>query len=119
MLVAFVFIMTLGHFYIACFILLMNVGIFNEILSLKRDYEKEVKIPLFYLINWYFFFISVFFFYGKLFSAKLTRVVLMPGNNIIFFFVTYHNIISFMLWILGFLIFVLSLKKGFYRYQFR
>ena len=33
--------------------------------------------------------------------------------------INYHNFISFLLWILGFLLFVMALKKGFYRYQFR
>ena len=35
------------------------------------------------------------------------------------FLINYQNFIAFLLWILGFLLFVLSLKKGFYRYQFR
>ena len=80
MLLFFILIMFAGHFYVACTVFLLNVGIFKEILSLKRNYDKEMKIPLFFLINWYFFGVAVFFFYGKLFSSKLTRVVLMPGN---------------------------------------
>mmetsp|Transcript_26978 Transcript_26978/g.23867 ORF Transcript_26978/g.23867 Transcript_26978/m.23867 type:complete len:88 (-) Transcript_26978:613-876(-) len=31
----------------------------------------------------------------------------------------YHNFAAFVFWIIGFLAFVMSLKKGFYRYQFR
>mmetsp|Transcript_9884 Transcript_9884/g.8423 ORF Transcript_9884/g.8423 Transcript_9884/m.8423 type:complete len:139 (-) Transcript_9884:634-1050(-) len=33
--------------------------------------------------------------------------------------VQYHNLITFALWLAGFLSFVLTLKKGFYRYQFK
>jgi phosphatidate cytidylyltransferase len=119
MLLLFILIIFAGHFYVVCIVLLLNIGIFKEIISLKRNYEKENKIPLFSFINWYFFSVAVFLFYGKLFSSKLSRVVWEPSNHIAYFIMAYHNILSFMLWIAGFLIFVLSLKQGYYRYQFR
>jgi len=110
MLLGFILVIAAGHFYVALIVLLLNIGIFKEIISLKRNYEKENKIPLFSFINWYFFTVGVFFFYGKLFSSKLSRVVWDPANQFGYFIVSYHNILSFMLWIVGFLIFVLSLK---------
>lgn len=60
---------------------------------------------------------GVFFFYGKLFTSKLTKYTL--SNKYVFYVINYHNFISFMLWVAGFLMFVLFLKKGYYRYQFR
>ncbi len=42
-------------------------GIFKEIISLKRNINKEVRIPWFFVINWYFFFVGNYFFYGLLF----------------------------------------------------
>jgi phosphatidate cytidylyltransferase len=67
MMLGFIFLITTGHFYLSWFVLLMNILIFREILALKRNLEKEIKIPWFYLLNWYFFAVAVFFFYGKIF----------------------------------------------------
>ncbi len=71
MLFSFIAIIAAGHFYVALLILLVNIEIFREILSLKRNYEKELKFPYFFIINWYFFAVAIFFFFGKLFSSKL------------------------------------------------
>lgn len=88
MLVLFLVVIASGHIYCVSFILIVNVGIFSEIISLKRNSEKDKQVPFFYLINWYsfifnffkffryFFFVGVFFFYGKLFTSKLTKFVL-------------------------------------------
>ena len=80
MLVAYIAIVNAGHFYVSWLVFFLNVGICREIFALKRNYEKENKIPLFYLINWYFFAVAIFFFYGKLFSSKLTKFILNPDN---------------------------------------
>jgi phosphatidate cytidylyltransferase len=114
MLIGYITIINAGHFYVAALVFLLNIAIFKEILSLKRNYDREIKIPLFYLLNWYFFAVAIFYFYGKLFSSKLTRYVL--SNWQVSFVINYLNIISFMLWIVGFLGFVLSLRQGYYRY---
>lgn len=114
MILGFIFIIWLGHFYLSILILLVNLGIFKEITNLKRNYEKEVKVPYFSLMSWYFFFTFIFFCYGKLFSSKITNFV--HSSEIFSNLLEYHNILSFMLWTIGFLIFTLSLKKGYYRY---
>jgi len=117
MLLVFVAIILAGHFYCAVLIFLMNIGMVKEILSLKRNKEKENHVPFSLFLNWYFFAVATFFFYGRVFGNKLTKFVLT--NRALHFLVAYHGIISFMLWIFGFLIFVLTLKKGYYRYQFQ
>lgn len=76
MLVLFILIFLAGHFYVSLLIIAINMGIFHEILSLKRNYEKEVKIMKFRFLSWYFFAVAIFFFYGKLFSSKLTKYTL-------------------------------------------
>eukprot|EP01017_Pseudomicrothorax_dubius_P044966 TRINITY_DN7690_c0_g4_i2.p1 TRINITY_DN7690_c0_g4~~TRINITY_DN7690_c0_g4_i2.p1 ORF type:complete len:375 (+),score=45.69 TRINITY_DN7690_c0_g4_i2:43-1167(+) len=117
LLVGFIVIIFAGHIYCAGLVLLITVGIFKEVLSLKRNHEKDSRVPFSASLNYYFFGISVFFFYGRVIPHKLTRLVLT--SPFLQFILTYHNIISFMLWVVGFLGFVLSLKRGFYRYQFR
>lgn len=49
---------------------------FKEILDLKRNREKDSKIPYSSFVNWYFFGVATIFFYGKLFSNKLTGLTL-------------------------------------------
>ncbi|CAD8076480.1 unnamed protein product [Paramecium primaurelia] len=117
MILGFMGVLWAGHIYIIGLVLLVNIGIFKEILGLKRNYEKELNVKYSSLINWYFFGIATFFCYGKLFQSKLSEYAFKM--NMLSFILNYHNIITFMLWVAGFLIFTLSLKKGYYRYQFR
>jgi len=44
-------------------------------MELKRNRKIESQIPLFYILNWYFFSVSVFFFFGKVFVSKLANYV--------------------------------------------
>ena len=77
MLLAFVAIILAGHFYCAFFVFLMDIGMVKEILSLKRNKEKENHVPFSMVLNWYFFVVASFYFYGKVFANKLTRVILI------------------------------------------
>jgi len=117
MLLAFIAIIAAGHIYCAILIFFMNLGMVKEIMSLKRNRERESEVSFSMKLNWYFFAVAVFYFYGKLFTSVLAHVTLT--NPIIAIVVKYHDFISFALWVTGFLMFTLSLKKGYYRYQFR
>jgi hypothetical protein len=54
MLIGFIAFICAGHFYLSLMIIWLNFAIFNEILSLKRNFEKELKFPHFWKLNWYF-----------------------------------------------------------------
>jgi phosphatidate cytidylyltransferase len=114
MILGFMAVLWAGHIYIIGLVLLTNIGIFKEIVGLKRNYEKEINVRYSPLINWYFFAIATFFCYGKLFQSKLQEYAFK--HHMLSFVLKYHNIITFMLWVAGFLVFTLSLKKGYYRY---
>jgi len=117
MLLAFIAIILAGHFYCSVFVLILSVGMVKEILSLKRDYEKDLQTPFSQTVTWYWCVVAIIFFYGKLFSNKLPAYTL--SNIGIYNVVLSHNFICFALWIIGFLMFTISLKKGYYKYQFR
>ena len=72
MLLGFIGIIAAGHFYCAALVFLMGVGMVREILSLKRNREKDHEVQFSLALNWYFFAVAVFFFYGRLFSTVLT-----------------------------------------------
>jgi len=116
MLGGFITFILAGHIYCSILILLVSIGMVREIINLKRSREKDNKVFSLGLC-WYFFFVASYYFYGQIISNKLAKFVLR--SQLLRFLVNYHYLISFMLWIGGFLFFVLTLKKGFYRYQFR
>ena len=46
------------------------------------------------------------------------KISFLSSNKIFFYALTYHNFISFALYIYCFLSFITHLKKGYYKYQF-
>lgn len=68
-------------------------------------------------INWYLFIIVNYFCFGSLVSKKFPIVGVW--NPIVGKLLLYHNFTCFCLLIIGFLAFVLSLKQGYLKYQFR
>lgn len=68
-------------------------------------------------INWYVFIAFNYFCLGKFLTAKLPYLGLK--YEILGTLLLYHNFIGFCLFVIGFLSFVLSLKQGFLKYQFR
>ncbi len=64
---------------------------------------------------WYFFGVCIFYLYGRIFDDKLQKYSIK--YPFVAFLTLNHTIISFMLYVLGILLFVLSLVKGQYRYQ--
>lgn len=114
MLFGFITIIASGHFWCVIFALFICTLIFKEILQLKRNYEREKKIPYFKTLNWYFFIVGCYYCFGTLFSEKLPKVLFT--HHYIYMIFSKHDLISFFLWIPGFLTFVLTLEQGYYRY---
>lgn len=93
-------------------------------------------LPWFRSLSWYFLLTSNYFFYGEnlvdYFGVVINRLVSRHGIWVIFiwlifvkrsqeylrFLVTYHRFLSFTLYCIGFVWFVLSLVKKYYMKQF-
>lgn len=112
----FFFILYCGHFYTSVMILGLNTLMFREILALRRNREREQKIPLFYLTNWYFFFTAAFYFVTT--TLKDRFATLMIQYRLVNGIVTHINLVFFCLYVAGLVIFVLTLQRGRLRYQF-
>lgn len=68
-------------------------------------------------INWYIFLSFNYYQLGKFIAIRLPYLgVKYPFIAKLLF---YHNFVSFSLFVIGFLSFVLTLKQGFLKYQFR
>jgi phosphatidate cytidylyltransferase len=68
-------------------------------------------------LNWYFFGLANFYCVGNFLLKAFPMMVL--NNRILHSILVYHNFISFCLFVGGFVSFVLSLKHGYLKYQFR
>ena len=74
------------------------------------------NLPWFRSLSWYFLVTSNYFFYGESLVEQFGVLI----NNVDFlpFLVRYHRLISFAMYIIGFVWFVLSLVKKYYLRQF-
>jgi phosphatidate cytidylyltransferase len=117
MLVGFVLVLSLGHFYVSLLVLFLIFKMYQEVSAIKRYYEKENEIPITPFLTWYVFGISIYYSIGKLLLVKMPVVVL--NHPILMVWLKYHNFVSFLLWISALLLFVFSLQKGYMKYQFR
>ena len=108
-------VLAMGHFYCTVFILALMGGIFNEIINLKRNYTREKPIEFSTNFNWYFFVVVVM----MTLITNFKDVLLDSPNKLMQALFLYRKTLFFSLYMAGFLVFVLSLRKGFYRYQIR
>lgn len=81
----------------------------GELLQSKKD-------PWSKTLNWYFFAVTNYFLYGESIIYYFKHVVFTDAQLLPF--ATNHRIISFTLYTIGFVGFVMSLKKGYLKQQF-
>ncbi|CAD7962416.1 unnamed protein product [Amoebophrya sp. A25] len=117
----FCFIIAMGHLYLSCLVIAITVGIFHEIITLKRNKEKDNKIPWFLTLRWYFFGLGEFYAIKRFLpaSTELENRILEYGGRIPYLlFVKYFTFTIYVGFIGGIIFFVLSLRKFTLRYQF-
>jgi phosphatidate cytidylyltransferase len=71
---------------------------------------------MFRLLNWYFFFICIYFVYGKILQQHIQVVHL--ATPAVGYITNQHSFKAFIAWTIGFCTFILLLEKGAYKYQF-
>lgn len=96
--------------------LAVQVKCFQEIISIGYQVYRIHGLPWFRSLSWYFLLTSNYFFYGEnlydYFGILFNRVEALR------FLITYHRFLSFCLYCIGFVWFVLSLVKKYYMKQF-
>lgn len=96
--------------------LAVQVKCFEEIISIGYTVYRIHGLPWFRSLSWYFLVTSNYFFYGEnlvdYFGVAVNRV------DSLRFLVKYHRFLSFCLYCIGFVWFVLSLVKKYYMKQF-
>ncbi|EGD75054.1 phosphatidate cytidylyltransferase [Salpingoeca rosetta] len=105
----------LGPLALATLILALQLKVLHEVISLgHKTWPRE--LPWFRSLNWYFVFAANVFFLSENFERHLYEE--FADVPVVLMLLTRHRFISFCLYIAGFVTFVLSLKKGFYMFQF-
>ncbi len=115
----FLIVLSLGNNYCAIMVITIIGLLFKELLSLKRNTERENehRIPRFYMMSWYFFVLTVAYLIPR-FLPDETELKLFSEPTM----QALHNkspLTLFIAFVLGILMFTLSLEKGIMRYQFK
>ncbi|KAG8999980.1 hypothetical protein FRB95_011485 [Tulasnella sp. JGI-2019a] len=115
-----------GPVYMIILVLGIQTQVYREVTTLfgltskSKDApvvkERKQRDPWSKTLNWYFFAITNYFLYGETMIHYFKHVVHADVRFLPF--ATNHRLISFMLYIFGFVGFVASLKKPFLRQQF-
>lgn len=108
-----------GHMWVGFAVVLMEVGMFNEILRLGFTVARNNRIPLWRTTGWYFFVALQFLLYGKLvlshFHDQRMPFAAHPAYR---YALEHHSFISFCMYCAGLVGFVLSLRPDRYDFQF-
>lgn len=108
----FTIVLNSDHTIIALFVIALQILAFKEILGVRYIAAKEKQLPGFRTLNWFFLLITLFFVYGK------PSLLHLPfASNFAMLVTKYHMLITFVLYCIGFVTFILTLQKGLYKYQ--
>lgn len=100
-------VLYLGHVYCVGLVLVIQVMLFRELTNVRYNEAKEMKIPLFRSLMWAVFVNAMFYAYGDV----IYRFELFAPYK------HYHAWITFSLYVMIFITYVLSLKAELYKYQ--
>ncbi|KAJ7901874.1 phosphatidate cytidylyltransferase [Mycena olivaceomarginata] len=119
----FLVLLLLGHTYMILLVMLCQTLVYREVTALfslttspEEESKKTGKDPWSTTLNWYFFVVTNYFLYGESIIYYFKHVVFADAQMLPF--ATNHRIISFTLYTIGFVGFVMSLQKGYLKQQF-
>mmetsp|Transcript_33988 Transcript_33988/g.64942 ORF Transcript_33988/g.64942 Transcript_33988/m.64942 type:complete len:444 (-) Transcript_33988:396-1727(-) len=120
MLGGFVGIIYLGHVFIWMLVLVIQTVMVHELFKLAQHLRAEKKLPGFRFLQWYFFVVVTFFTHIRYVKSNMWVEISSIGWKArMFGWVLKHDaMISYLSYIAGFVMFVASLKKNMYVYQF-
>ncbi|XP_031553815.1 phosphatidate cytidylyltransferase 2-like [Actinia tenebrosa] len=118
MLGGFYVIMYTGPLGIIITVQCLQIKCFHEVISIGYQKYKKYNLPWFRSLSWYFLCCSNYFFYGESIVDFIRGKPHDDSEDVVRAYFTYHRLVSFTLYIFGIILFVLSLKKDFYKVQF-
>eukprot|EP00898_Chlorokybus_atmophyticus_P008847 jgi/Chlat1/8964/Chrsp94S08277 len=109
-----------GHVYVSLMVLCIQVVMIHELFTLASSAQRENKLPGFRLLQWYYAAVAFFYVYGRFLTHQLAVTISSDKLLSALFANTLrrHTLYSYLFYITGFVLFILTLKKGQYKYQF-
>lgn len=115
----FCFVVSGGHMWVGLSVVMMEIGVFNEVLRLGFTIARNGRIPLWHTTGWYFFLSLQFLLYGKLVLAHFHDQHLSFSQHPAYqYALEHHSFIAFCMYCAGFVGFVCSLRADMYHFQF-
>ncbi|KAJ4421311.1 phosphatidate cytidylyltransferase [Gnomoniopsis sp. IMI 355080] len=106
----------MGHIYIILIITIIQIISFKEVIAIASVPTRARQLRSTKSLNWYWLATTMYFLYGESVIYYFKHIVLV--DKILLPLATHHRFISFMLYIIGFVFFVTSLKAGHLKFQF-
>ncbi|GAB9464095.1 hypothetical protein Gpo141_00001536 [Globisporangium polare] len=114
---AFALILYGGHLYAWLMVVILQILLFRELVNVRYRAAAEKSIPWFRSVQWGWFSVALFFNYGDSFGAFIENRKIRFVPPAVVHYLRYHTWISFTMYAVLFVMSVLSLKKGYYKYQ--
>ncbi|ORX73831.1 phosphatidate cytidylyltransferase [Linderina pennispora] len=108
-------VIALGPLSIMLMVLCLQVLIYREVISLASVPKKERSLPWSRAMNVYFLICLEYYLYGRNVHRAIQRHAWLEAYLQPLF--AHHRFISFSLYLVGFMWFVGTLRKGYYRFQ--
>jgi len=122
MIFGFLGIVWLGHPYLVLTIVLIQAGLFKELVDVRYRAKAEKHVPLFRTLQWSMFALAMFQTYHRVFVKlglvnSLVRNLPIELARYVQQSVRFYTWVSFSGYVCVFMTFVLTLKKGLLQYQ--
>ncbi|KAJ3451961.1 phosphatidate cytidylyltransferase photoreceptor-specific [Anaeramoeba flamelloides] len=113
-----VFVFYMGHLWVSVGLVIITILTFREVILLALETQREKKLGWVNRVLPYLFLFSlIYYLYGKILMNRYSNWLMR--FSFLSIFLQYHTLISYTLYIVCFILFVASLEKGHYRYQFK
>nr|CCA13890.1 phosphatidate cytidylyltransferase putative [Albugo laibachii Nc14] len=106
-----------GHLYAWILVVVLQTLIFKELVNVRYRAAAEKNIPWFRSIQWSWFLVALIYNYGDSFATFVETRKIRVVPPFVVRYLGYHTWVSFSLYAVLFVMSVLSLKKGYYKYQ--
>ncbi|ODV81457.1 phosphatidate cytidylyltransferase [Suhomyces tanzawaensis NRRL Y-17324] len=116
MILSFFAVLASGHLPLIGLVLVFQILTFKEIIALTAEPARDKKIPYNKSLNWYFLIATLYYLDSQSFFNFFQDAIFT--NRVLTFLVLNHKFVSYSLFIAGFIFFVWTLKKGYYKFQF-
>ncbi|KAI8813563.1 cytidylyltransferase family-domain-containing protein [Cladochytrium replicatum] len=114
MVTTFAGILYAGHLAVVLLVVVIQTLVFREVIGIAYGLAKKNRLPWFRALNWYLLGSTNYFLYGESIIHYFKKTVIV--DEFLLPLASYHRFISFMLYCIGFVLFVVNLKPD-YKFQ--